>query len=58
MGSQNLQIGESISVKTPQKEADVVFVVEQLVKNEEVFKDLITPLVSTLTNDLKEHGIT
>jgi len=45
-------------VKTPQKAADVVFVVEQLQDNEEVFNNLVTPLVSTLTNDLKERGIT
>jgi len=58
VGSQVLQIGESVAVKTPQKAADVVFVVEQLQDNEEVFNNLVTPLVSTLTNDLKERGIT
>ncbi|XP_054290361.1 apolipophorins-like [Macrosteles quadrilineatus] len=58
VGSQSIQIGESAPVKTPQKEADIVFVVEQLEDNQEVFNNLVTPLVSTLTNDLKEKGIT
>lgn len=58
VGSQTLHVGESAQVTAPAKEADVVFVVEQLEENEEVFKNLVTPLVSTLTNDLKEKGIT
>lgn len=58
VGSQKLKVGDSITVKSPQKEADVVFVIEQLLENEEVFKDLVKPLVTTLISDFKSHGIT
>lgn len=58
VGAHSLKIGESVETTAPKKEADVVFVVEQLAENEEVYKNLITPLVSSLTNDLKEKGIT
>ncbi|KAG8309601.1 hypothetical protein J6590_081662 [Homalodisca vitripennis] len=57
VGSETLHIGESASVKTPQTAADVVIVVEQLEDNEDIFNNLISPLVSTLRNDFKEKGI-
>jgi hypothetical protein len=53
----SVEAGDSVSVKVPQKSADVVIVIEQDLKNSEIFKDLITPLVSSLTNDLKAKGI-
>lgn len=54
----SVEAGDSVSVKVPQTSADIVIVVEQDLKNSEIFKDLIVPLVSTLTNDLKAKGIT
>ena len=54
----SVEAGDSVSVKVPQTSADVVIVIEQDLKNSEIFKDLIVPLVSTLTNDLKAKGIT
>jgi hypothetical protein len=53
-----VEVGDSVSVKVPQKAADIVIVVEQDIRNSEIFKELITPLVTTLTNDLKPKGIT
>jgi hypothetical protein len=57
-GGSSVEAGDSVSVKVPQKSADVVIVIEQDLKNSEIFKDLVTPLVATLTNDLKSKGIT
>lgn len=54
----SVEAGDSVSVKVPQASADVVIVIEQDLKNSKIFKDLIVPLVSTLTNDLKAKGIT
>jgi hypothetical protein len=53
----SVEAGDSVSVKVPQKAADVVIVVEQDIRNSEIFKELITPLVTTLTNELKAKGI-
>lgn len=58
VGSQILKEGETVSVKTPQNSADIVFFVEEVEYNEDVYKSLIIPLVPMLTNDLKERGIT
>jgi hypothetical protein len=52
-----VEAGDSVSVKVPQRAADVVIVIEQDVRNSELFKELITPLVTTLTNELKTKGI-
>lgn len=54
----SVEAGDSVSVKVPQTSANVVIVLEQDLKNSEIFKDLIVPLVSSLTNDLKGKGIT
>ncbi|KAG7188374.1 hypothetical protein KM043_008028 [Ampulex compressa] len=58
VGDKKIAVGDSFSVKTPKKEADVIFVVEQDVKNEKIFKDLVTPLMADLREELKHHGIT
>ncbi|XP_034949851.1 apolipophorins [Chelonus insularis] len=58
LGKDEIAIGDSFSVKIPKKEADVIFVVEQDSKNEKIFKELITPLISELKNELAHHGIT
>uniref|UniRef100_A0A8D9BZI6 Apolipophorins n=1 Tax=Cacopsylla melanoneura TaxID=428564 RepID=A0A8D9BZI6_9HEMI len=51
--------GELISeFKAPFTRADVVLVVEEDVKNEEVFKNLVVPLVPALTAELKKEGLT
>lgn len=51
-------MGASFSVKVPGKSADIVFVVEQNKFNEVVFKELVQPLVTSLTNELATKGVT
>lgn len=58
VGGSTVDIGDTFSVKTPKKEADIVIVVEQLAPNEKVFKELVTPLISQLRDELKTVGIT
>lgn len=58
IGKDKISIGDSVSVKIPKQEADVIFVVEQEAKNEQIFKELITPLINEVKNELKEQGIT
>ncbi|XP_076294213.1 retinoid- and fatty-acid binding glycoprotein apolipophorin [Lasioglossum baleicum] len=58
VGAGSVGIGDTFSVKTPKKEADIVIVVEQLAPNEKVFKELVTPLISQLRDELKADGIT
>lgn len=58
IGKDNIAIDVAFSVKVPKKEADVIFVVEQEAKNEKIFKDLITPLIAEVKNELKGQGIT
>ncbi|XP_054010516.1 apolipophorins isoform X2 [Hylaeus anthracinus] len=58
VGENKISAGDSFSVKTPKKEADIVFVVEQDTMNEKVFKDLITPMMSELRGELEQRGIT
>lgn len=53
-----IDMGVSFSVKVPGKAADVVIVVEQNKFNEVVFKELIQPMVTSLTNELNGKGIT
>jgi len=45
-------------VSSPVGKADVVIVVEQSSHNQAVFKDLVTPLIATLSTDLKGRGLT
>ncbi|XP_026676389.1 LOW QUALITY PROTEIN: apolipophorins-like [Diaphorina citri] len=42
----------------PYSRADIVLVVEEDVKNEEVYKNLVLPLIPALTEDLKKVGLT
>ncbi|KAK2585087.1 hypothetical protein KPH14_008599 [Odynerus spinipes] len=58
VGANTVAIGDSFSVKVPQKEADIIFVVEQEQKNEKVFKDMILPMMAELREELKQYGIT
>lgn len=53
----SVEAGDSVSVKVPQRAADVVIVVEQDIRNSELFKELVTPLVTTLSSELKTKGI-
>ncbi|WP_147291044.1 VWD domain-containing protein, partial [Alteriqipengyuania lutimaris] len=53
-----IEVGDSVSVKVPKNSADVIIVVEQDTHNTELFKELVSPLVTTLTNDLKAKDIT
>ena len=57
-GKNSVGIGDTVSVKSPQTMADIILVVEQVTPNEEVFKDLVAPLISSISNDLKAKGIT
>jgi len=57
-GGNNVAIGDVVSVKSPQTSADIILVVEQITPNEEVFKDLVVPLIASLSNELKGKGIT
>lgn len=50
--------GDSFSVKIPKKQADIIFVVEQVADNEKSFKDLIKPVMNELRTELKQQGIT
>ncbi|CAL7938756.1 unnamed protein product [Xylocopa violacea] len=58
VGANKVDIGDTFSVKVPKKEADVIFVVEQQVPNDKVFKEMVTPLMSEVREELKQHGIT
>ncbi|KAK7794405.1 hypothetical protein R5R35_011682 [Gryllus longicercus] len=58
VGGEKIAPGEHVTVKSPQKAADIVIVVEQVLGNAEVFRELVTPLVVTVNNDLKKKGIT
>lgn len=51
-------MGDSFSVKVPKKEADVIFVIEQQIPNDKVYKEMITPLMSELREELKQQGVT
>ena len=58
VGGNPVQVKDTVSVRVPQQVADVIIVVEQVATNSELFKDLINPLVTTLTSELKSKGIT
>ncbi|XP_046401090.1 apolipophorins-like isoform X2 [Ischnura elegans] len=58
VGGNSVQHGFSVSLKAPQGKADIVLAVEQAPQNEVLFKDLLVPLVASITNDLKAHKIT
>lgn len=58
VGGNKIDIGDSFSVKVPKKEADVIFVIEQQIPNDKVYKEMITPLMSELREELKQQGVT
>ncbi|XP_043491499.1 apolipophorins [Polistes fuscatus] len=58
VGANSLTVGETFSVKLPKKEADIIFVVEETVPNEKIFKDMIAPLMNELREELKQRGLT
>nr|XP_012148156.1 PREDICTED: apolipophorins [Megachile rotundata] len=58
VGANKINIGDTFSVKVPKKEADIVFVVEQQTPNDKIYKELVTPLMGELREELKQHGIT
>lgn len=51
-------LGDTFSVKTPTKSADVVIAIDQIKENEVVYNELIQPLVQQLTPELASKGIT
>ncbi|XP_046401094.1 apolipophorins-like [Ischnura elegans] len=57
VGGNSVQHGFSVSLKAPQGKADIVLAVEQAPQNEVLLKDLLVPLVASITNDLKAHKI-
>lgn len=54
---QTYKIGDKFSVKTPGKAADVVLLVDQNKNNEEVYKELVQPLVQQLNQEFNAKGI-
>ncbi|XP_017790563.1 PREDICTED: apolipophorins [Habropoda laboriosa] len=58
VGASKVNVFDTFSVKTPKKEADIIFVLEQLRPNDKVYKEMITPLMSELREELKQHGVT
>lgn len=58
VGGQTIDIGDIFSVKSPKDKADIMLVIEQDVRNEKVFKDLVPALIADLREELKHHGIT
>ncbi|XP_018393503.1 PREDICTED: apolipophorins [Cyphomyrmex costatus] len=58
VGENTIAVGDTFSVKTPQNQADIVIVVEQVEDNEKIFKDLFPTLITDLREELKQHGIT
>lgn len=57
-GANSIAVGSSFNVKIPKKEADIIFIVEEDVQNEKIFKDMIAPLMTELREELKQQGIT
>ncbi|XP_031841889.1 retinoid- and fatty-acid binding glycoprotein apolipophorin [Nomia melanderi] len=57
-GAATVDIGDAFSVKIPKKEADIVIVVEQVQPNEKIIKDMVTPLITELRDELKQQGMT
>nr|CAD7604227.1 unnamed protein product [Timema genevievae] len=57
-GENPVAVGDLFSVKAPQRSADIVVVVEQVTGSAELYKELVGPLVTTLTNELKSKGVT
>lgn len=53
-----IDMGSFFSVKLPGKAADVVIAIEQNKNNEPIFKELIQPLVTSLTTELTAKGVT
>lgn len=53
----DIAVGDTFSVKIPNKEADIVFFVEQISKNEKVYHDMIVPLMTEIKNEFKQYGI-
>ncbi|XP_023288424.1 apolipophorins, partial [Orussus abietinus] len=58
VGNQKIAIDDTFSVKIPNKEADIIFVVEQELSNEKIYKELVIPLMTELKNELKHAGLT
>ncbi|XP_047104150.1 apolipophorins isoform X1 [Schistocerca piceifrons] len=56
-GDAAIDIGQSFSVKVPQKSADILIVLEQVTGNAETVKDFVSPIVSQLTQELGSRGI-
>ncbi|XP_015121091.1 apolipophorins [Diachasma alloeum] len=53
----NVAIGDNFSVKIPNKEADIVFFIEQNTKNDKIYHDFIVPLMAEVKNEFKHYGI-
>lgn len=51
------ELNDQFSVKVPTKSADIVVVVEQNKNNEAIFKELVQPVITQVTNELNAKGI-
>ncbi|XP_014488121.1 PREDICTED: apolipophorins [Dinoponera quadriceps] len=58
VGEHTINVDDSFSVKAPKDQADIMLVIEQDVRNEKIFKDLVPALITDLKEELKHHGIT
>lgn len=54
---QTYKVGEKFSTKTPSKLADIVLLVDENKNNEEVYKELVQPLVQQINQELNTKGI-
>ncbi|KAK5647146.1 hypothetical protein RI129_002038 [Pyrocoelia pectoralis] len=50
-------IGDTFSVKTPTKTADIVIIVDQTKSNEVIYKELLQPTLNQILTDLNAKGI-
>lgn len=56
-GQESYDVGDSFSVKTPAKAADIIVAIDQHKFNEPVYKELVQPMISQITTELNAKGI-
>ncbi|KAF5283201.1 hypothetical protein FQA39_LY17393 [Lamprigera yunnana] len=54
---QQFGVGETFSVKSPDKAADIVVVVDLVKSNEVIYKEWLQPALTQVTNELNARGI-
>lgn len=56
-GEKVVKLGETFTVKTPGKAADIVVLVSTETANEHTYKDLVQPAIQQVTNELHSKGV-